>query len=187
MLRPSLLIVAAWGAVSVVAYAWAFARFDVLVMVAWAALALGTWSAMRRAPPGARRAWWVTLLVFPAWEFALKWLISRDVMAYSWWWLNRLEHWGWMTAVLVLLLPTYRGVLRGSVGFALVFVLGLSALIGNANEMFEFAWRLRRGGVDVSVLYRDTMQDLIVNVAGALTAFVIAWRLQRAERRAVSE
>jgi hypothetical protein len=151
-----------------------------VVMVAWSLLALFTFAPMRAAPLPYQRVWWAAFLLFPVWEFGLKFMITRDVIAYSWFWLNRLEHLGWMASLLLLLTPACRRVWALPTPFPLLFVLGLGTLIGNLNEFFEYALRLRWHTAGGSVWYSDTILDMLTNLPGALLAFLIGWQLIRA-------
>ncbi len=83
--------------------------------------------------------------------------MQRDVIAYSWWWLNRLEHFGWWAA--------------------LKFVVSLGCLIGNLNEFWEFGLRQWAGTAARSVLYLATILDMITNLPGALLASLIGSRV----------
>ena len=159
------------------AYRLAFSDFDSLVMLAWALLALCTYRPMRASPLALQRVWWLVLLLYPCWEFGLKWLITRNVIASSWFWLNRLEHLGWMLSLLLLLLPAYRRVWTFGWLLATLFVLGLGAFIGNLNEFWEYAVRLQAGTAGRGVLYGDTILDLLTNVPGAMLACLIGGRL----------
>ena len=175
----SLVAVATCSAVALAAYWLSFSPFNTVVMVAWTLLSLCTLSAMQAAPAPYRRAWWAAFLAFPVWEFGLKYMITRDVIAYSWFWLNRLEHLGWMASSLMLLLPACRQIWELPWPFALLFMLGLGGLIGNLNEFFEYALRLNWNTAGKSVWYSDTILDMLTNVPGALLAFLVGWRLNR--------
>ncbi|GGR04757.1 hypothetical protein [Deinococcus ruber] len=168
-------------------YRLAFHAFDLILVTAWAVLALATFRRMGASPLAVQRLWWSTLVLFPIWEFVIKWMVQHNVIAYSWWWLNRLEHFGWMASLLLVLLPIYQRLFRLGWPAALLFVLGLGSSIGNLNEFWEFGLRLQAGTAGRGVLYLDTILDMLTNVPGALLAFLIGWRVvtgvaqQRAE------
>ncbi|ULH14937.1 hypothetical protein MF271_13290 [Deinococcus sp. KNUC1210] len=160
-------------------YRMAFHAFDLILVAAWAVLALATFRRMGTSSFAVQRMWWTTLLLFPIWEFAIKWMVQHNVIAYSWWWLNRLEHFGWMASLLLLLLPIYQELFRLGWFTALLFVLGLGSIIGNLNEFWEFGLRVQAGTAGRGVLYLDTILDMLTNVPGALLAFLIGWRVVR--------
>ncbi|WP_407571267.1 hypothetical protein [Deinococcus altitudinis] len=166
-------------ALALLAYQLSFPPFHTVVMVAWTLLALCTYASARAAPWPYQRVWWTALVGFPVWEYALKFMIIRDVIPYSWFWLNRLEHLGWMASLLLLLTPACRRIWLLPSPFPLLFVLGLGGLIGNLNEFFEYALRLIWHTAGGSVWYSDTLLDMMTNVPGALLAFLIGWRLNR--------
>jgi hypothetical protein len=179
----SLVAVAAFCVLALATYRLSFSPFNTVVMLAWTVLAVGTLGSMQGADRPYRRAWWAAFLAFPVWEFGLKYLITRDVIAYSWFWLNRLEHLGWMTSSLLLLLPACRRVWGLPWPVAVLFVLGLGGLIGNLNEFFEYGLRLIWNTAGKAVWYSDTILDMLTNVAGALLACLAGWRLDRASTR----
>ncbi|WP_425146813.1 hypothetical protein [Deinococcus sp.] len=64
-LRRSLLALGLILLAASAAYRLAFHAFDLLLVAAWAALALATFPAMRGATDTLQRLWWGTLAFFP--------------------------------------------------------------------------------------------------------------------------
>lgn len=118
-----------------------------------------------------------TVFVFPIIETWLTWMIQKDVIPYSWFWLNRLEHFFSAVGVTILFLPIYINVwLKLEWWQNLVFVLGLICLIGNLNEFFEFFLRVCCKPVKYSRLggyYPDTIYDMGVNLIGGFVGFFL--------------
>jgi len=166
-------------------YAAVLARPDVAIVTAWFLVALTfTWGGfVRQLRPREYRLYVGVTLAFPVVEFALKWLMARDAWRDWWFWLNRIEHWAWMTGTVVLLYPAFRPYFRTlPIGVSLVMVLGLACLVGNLNEFWEYARRVTLLNADRTccpAFYADTLQDMIVNVAGGLTGFLLLRRASR--------
>ncbi|WP_027481973.1 hypothetical protein [Deinococcus pimensis] len=169
-------LVAAYGALAVWLYHGSFPWEDTVVMVVWFAALLLVVASGRAWRLGRAEGalFWGAALLFPAWEFWVRWVLRHDGPPWSWTWLNRPEHLVWMALTVVVLSPLYRASLE-RLGFVarLVFVLGLACLVGNANEFFEYAQRAHAGHAERAPYYPDTIVDMLVNVPGGLLGFAL--------------
>lgn len=118
-----------------------------------------------------------TAFVFPLIETWLTWMIQRNVISYSWFWLNRLEHFFSSVGVVIILLPIYINIWYSLKWWQnLIFILGLICLIGNLNEFFEYFLRVCCKPINYSrlgIYYPDTIYDMSVNLIGGLVGFLI--------------
>lgn len=123
------------------------------------------------------RLYLTTAFVFPVIETWLTWMIQKDIVPNSWFWLNRLEHFFSAIGATIILLPIYVDIWHKLKWWqSLIFVLGLICLIGNLNEFFEFFLRVCCKPIDKKkfiVYYPDTMYDMGVNLIGAYIGFLI--------------
>ncbi|WP_009633646.1 hypothetical protein [Synechocystis sp. PCC 7509] len=123
------------------------------------------------------RLYLTTAFVFPIIETWLTWMIQKDIIPYSWFWLNRLEHFFSALGVVIILLPIYINIWHKLKWWqSLIFVLGLICIIGNLNEFFEFFLRVCCKPIKHSkfaVYYPDTIYDMGVNLMGGLVGFLI--------------
>lgn len=119
----------------------------------------------------------VTAFVFPITETWLTWMIQKNIIPYSWFWLNRLEHFCSAIGVSIILLPIYINIWHSLKWWQnLIFILGLICLIGNLNEFFEFFLRVCCQPINYSkfaLYYSDTIYDMGVNLIGGLVGFLI--------------
>lgn len=118
-----------------------------------------------------------TAFVFPIIETWLTWMIQKNILPYSWFWLNRLEHFFSAVGVTIMLLPIYINIWHKLKWWQnLAFILGLICLIGNLNEFFEFLLRVCCKPIkyrDFAVYYSDTIYDMGVNLLGGLVGFLL--------------
>ena len=118
-----------------------------------------------------------TVFIFPLVETYLTWMIQKNIIPYSWFWLNRLEHFSSAVGVSIILLPIYIDIWHKlKLWQSLVFILGLVCLIGNLNEFFEFFLRVCCKPIKFSrfaVYYSDTIYDMGVNLIGGFVGFLL--------------
>jgi hypothetical protein len=123
-----------------------------------------------------RNAFEYTIYLYPLIETILKFMIVKDIIPYSWFILNRIEHFSWAFVMGILILPLLKNKLKTKdiVLQGLVFI-GLVIIIGNINEFFEYFIRIFIIKPDdyyrISLYYSDTIIDLIVNVFGAIAGY----------------
>ncbi len=122
------------------------------------------------------RLYIVTAFVLPIIETWLTWMIQKNIIPYSWFWLNRLEHFCSAIGVSIILLPIYVNIWHSLKWWQnLIFVLGLICWIGNLNEFFEFSLRCFQpiSNSKFALYYSDTIYDMSVNLIGGLVGFLI--------------
>ncbi|HLP90595.1 MAG TPA: hypothetical protein VK184_18685 [Nostocaceae cyanobacterium] len=125
-----------------------------------------------------------TVLVYPLLGSWIKWMIEKNIIPYSWFWLNRLEHFSWALAVVILLLPLFIDIWKISNWWQnLILILGLVCLLGNINEFLEYFLRANSKTINYQLLaiyYQDTIYDMIMNIIGGFVAFlVLMWQIKR--------
>lgn len=116
--------------------------------------------------------WWFLVLVYPPIEILIKANYVFDFVPYSWFWVNRFEHFLWAFLMCVLIYPALKNQLE-KIPFYLrfIFISSVVVAIGSANEIFEGFIRSYMGINDLlrlSNYYTDTLIDMIVNIVGAL-------------------
>ncbi len=118
-----------------------------------------------------------TAFVFPVIETWLTWMIQKNIIPYSWFWLNRLEHFFLSIGVTIIFLPSYTSIWYDLKWWQnLIFLLGLICLIGNLNEFFEYFLRACCQSINYSkfaVYYPDTIYDMGMNLIGGFVGFLI--------------
>lgn len=123
------------------------------------------------------RLYLLTIFIYPLIETLITWLIKKNIIPYSWHWLNRLEHFGTSVALVIILLPVFTGVWTSLKWWqTLAFIIGLVCLVGNINEFFEYSLRAcckPYSDVKYAVYYWDTIYDMVMNIAGGLVGFII--------------
>lgn len=119
----------------------------------------------------------ITAFVFPIVETGLTWMIQKNIIPNSWFWLNRLEHFCSAISVTIIFLPIYINIWHSLKWWHnLLFLLGLICLIGNLNEFFEYFLRVccePTSDSKLAIYYPDTIYDMGVNLIGGLVGFLI--------------
>ena len=114
---------------------------------------------------------------FPLIETLLNWLIQKSIISYSWFWLNRLEHFFLSIGVVILMLPIHTNIWHSLKWWQnLIFIVGLICLIGNLNEFVEYFIRACCKPINYSnfaIYYSDTIYDMFMNLIGGLVGFFI--------------
>jgi hypothetical protein len=122
-----------------------------------------------------QRVFTIVAIFYPVVETVIKHAINANWIPYSWEWLNRLEHFGFSTALGILLLPlVYKQLAKLDLfGQALLYI-GFIIMLGNLNEFAEYllrvVWNLNS---KFALYYLDTIADLFINVCGGITSFVL--------------
>lgn len=179
--RRDTLVWAAFALAVIAVYAASVSPLGLGLAVAWFAVwgTLRATGVLRRLD--AREAFLVArvAVAFPLVELGIKLMIERNVIPYSWFWLNRLEHWAGMTAALLLLYAPLKPAWTALGDRArLLLALGAASLLGNLNEFWEYG--LRASGGDLKLgQYGDTILDMAVNLLGGLTAWVVLRAIAR--------
>lgn len=130
-----------------------------------------------KLPTNEHKLYLATVFIFPIIETFITWMIHKNIIPNSWFWLNRLEHFGSSIGVTILLLPIYINIWRSLKTWQnLVFILSLICLIGNLNEFFEYYLRVCCNLISDEKFifyYEDTIYDMGVNLIGGLVGFSI--------------
>jgi hypothetical protein len=119
-----------------------------------------------------------TVLIYPVVASAIKWAIVKEIVPYSWFLLNRIEHFIWAVAVAIIFLPTYTNFWKKLRWWqSLTYIIGLVCLLGNLNEFFEYLIRLKMFGIAGiernTAYYWDTIYDQAINLIGGLVGFIL--------------
>lgn len=125
-----------------------------------------------------------TIYLYPFLETVLKYMITEDVIPYSWSLLNRIEHFSWSFATGILIYPLLKPVLHKlSLLPALLYFVGIITMIGNCNEFFEFLVRYIENHLSdparQAIYYWDTIFDLGINILGAAASFSLLQRFRK--------
>jgi hypothetical protein len=113
--------------------------------------------------------------LYPLLETCIKIMINENVIPYSWFWLNRLEHGLFSFCLTILVLPLFWKEHQSfSVWKQGCMVVGIVIIIGNLNEFLEYLVRIVSGLTTsdrFAVYYWDTIYDLMLNLMGSVIAF----------------
>ncbi|HLO87656.1 MAG TPA: hypothetical protein VK203_21990 [Nostocaceae cyanobacterium] len=127
------------------------------------------------------RIYLITALLYPLLESWIKWMIEKNIIPYSWFWLNRLEHFSWALATVILFLPIFRDIWKNLTWWQnLIFILGFISFLGNLNEFLEYYLRAQSPNINYrmfTLYYQDTVYDMIMNIFGGIVGFlVLKWQ-----------
>ncbi|HEY9703034.1 MAG TPA: hypothetical protein V6C58_11335 [Allocoleopsis sp.] len=124
-----------------------------------------------------------TILAYPIMASLIKWMIAKNIIPNSWWWLNRFEHGIWALAMVIFCLPLYTNFWRLLNWWqSLLFILGLVCLLGNLNEFAEFFTRMPPPKIKINdkifaIYYIDTIYDMMMNILGGFIGFaILRWK-----------
>lgn len=124
-----------------------------------------------------RRIYLFTAWLYPLVETGIKWMMVKNVVLYSSSLLNRVEHLSWAVAVVIIFLPTYTDIWKSLKGWQnMIFVIGLTNMIGNLNEFFEYLIRVAANLTEnryFAAFYGDTIYDMMMNMIGGLVGFLV--------------
>lgn len=124
-------------------------------------------------PAKLAQAFFITAIIYPALELLIKFAIIYNFIPYSWIILNRIEHSLFGFAMFFLLLPITYKLAKKEIFLAAFVSFLLVNLIGNLNEIFEFAlrsyWAMQSR---FASYYSDTVIDIIMNALGSGLAFL---------------
>lgn len=124
-----------------------------------------------------RRIYLITVLLYPIVESWIKWMIEKNVIPYSWFWLNRLEHLCWAFAVVIIFLPIFTDIWKTLNWWQnLILLIGFTCFIGNLNEFLEYLLRSRSSSINYRIFaayYWDTIYDMMMNIIGGFVGFIV--------------
>lgn len=118
-----------------------------------------------------------TALLYPLLETLVKWMIVKDIIPNSWFLLNRIEHFSWAVAIVIIFLPILTDMYKSlTLWQNLIVTLGFICLVGNLNEFLEYLIRLQLNLTNTNrfaAYYPDTIYDMMMNITGGFTGFLI--------------
>ncbi len=106
---------------------------------------------------------------YPLMEILVKIFIIFNIIPYSWFWLNRVEHFIFSMFMTLLLYPFFaRFVPRIKLWPVLLMISSIVLLMGTVNEIFEYMLRvlLHFQSAQSAIFYGDTILDLATNIVG---------------------
>ena len=108
---------------------------------------------------------------------------AYDVLAFSWSYLNILEHAMFAFAMVLLLSAVLAQHIRDLPMVALSAVFGSVSVVGVINELVEYMIRGIAGASQfaTNVYYTDTVKDLSINLVGAAIGVAVVWLVSREE------
>lgn len=121
--------------------------------------------------------------LYPLLGTLIKVMIVENIIPDSWFWLNRLEHYIWAVAIGILFFPLLKdSFAKLHLMSKFILFVGLVVILGNLNEFMEYGLRIYMNLTTqylFSEYYKDTIIDLVTNVLGAVTGFVIVYVANR--------
>ncbi len=159
---------------------WLFYNWTALLIIWFSLILFSKWyKKYREIPSGLKSLYQFNIYLYPIVATAIKYAIEANLIPYSWFWLNRLEHGFWSFCVIILLLPLTIETLKQSKFLFFILNLGLIAILGNLIEILEYFIRVLVNLNDyyiLSVIYQDTVLDMITNfIGGAIGIFIIVY------------
>jgi hypothetical protein len=106
---------------------------------------------------------------YPLLEIIVKIFIIFSIIPYSWFWLNRVEHFIFSMFMTLLLFPFFaRFVAKIKLWPVLLMIASIVLLMGTVNEIFEYVLRvvLHFQSAQSAIFYGDTILDLATNIVG---------------------
>jgi hypothetical protein len=129
-----------------------------------------------------RKLYKITIILYPLFETIIKYFLLHDIIAQSWFWINRFEHFLSAIAIEILLYPLLKPTLKKlSLIESLIFSICTITFVGNLNEFLEYFIRHILGTYRLNFFYWDTIYDMAMNILGATCGFLIlpGWKNKR--------
>jgi hypothetical protein len=121
--------------------------------------------------------YYIAILIYPIIFSFTHWMIYKNVIPYSWFWLNRLEHISASFGVAIISLPLFIDISRKCNWWQeLLLIIGLVSFVGNLNEFVEYYIRSSSALIDTRILaiaYTDTIYDMTMNIIGGLMGWLV--------------
>jgi hypothetical protein len=121
--------------------------------------------------------YYIAILIYPIIFSFTHWMIEKNVIPYSWFWLNRLEHISASFGVAIISLPLLIDIWKKCNWWQeLLLIIGLVSLVGNLNEFVEYYIRSASALIDTRILaiaYTDTIYDMAMNIIGGLMGWLV--------------
>ena len=103
-------------------------------------------------------------------------MIEKNIISYSWFWLNRLEQFCWAMALVIIFQPIFTNVWKELKWWHnLIFIVSFICLLGNLNEFLEYFLHLQgkqKTQLQLAFYYSDTIYDMMMNVVGGFGGFI---------------
>jgi hypothetical protein len=117
----------------------------------------------------------MTVFAYPLLESIIKFFIIRNIIPYSWNFLNRIEHFLSAIGIGILFYPIFKPTLDKLGRFeSFLFLVFTIVFIGNLNEFFEYVLRIQMDlHYKFSIYYWDTIYDMFINIIGAIFGSLI--------------
>lgn len=170
---------------------WAYLYFVALVLfslfiftnwtfmlVVWIGLIVVFYQKALLLPNGLKKLFQIVTFGYPLIASIIKFMIEKDVIKYSWFWLNRFEHFFWAFSMTIILLPLAHQFSKTIDKKWLLLVQGCIAItLGNIIEVIEFCLRSNLTDTRFGLYYSDTMFDILMNFLGVIIAILISYKL----------
>lgn len=168
---------------------WAYLYFVALVifslfiftnwtfmLAVWIGLIVIFYKKAQALPVGLKRLFQIVTFGYPLIASIIKFMIEKDVIKYSWFWLNRFEHFFWAFSMTVILLPLAYQFQKTIDRKWLLLVQGCIAItLGNVIEVIEFSLRRNLADTRLGLYYSDTMFDILMNFLGVMIAILVCY------------
>ncbi len=153
------------------------------MLIVWIGLIVFFYKKALVLPNGLKKLFQIVTFGYPLVASIIKFMIEKDVIKYSWFWLNRFEHFFWAFSMTIILLPLAHQFSKTIDKKWLLLVQGCIAItLGNLIEVIEFCLRSNLTDTKFGLYYSDTMFDILMNFLGVIIAIVICLFLQRTKR-----
>lgn len=130
-----------------------------------------------------------SLYIYPLIGTLIKLYIFLDIIPYTYFWVNRIEHSLWAFALVILYLPFWKklSTFTTSLGM-IILIVGFVSLLGNMVEFVEYLVRLLSNlSYKYSLYYPDTIYDMFSNIAGAgIGALLILKVFKTSQKRSLN-
>lgn len=146
------------------------------MLIVWIGLVVLLQKKARLLPSGLNKLFHIVTYAYPLIASVIKYMIENNVIAYSWFWLNRFEHFFWAFSMSIILLPLVYQYQKLIAKKWLLLVLGcVTITLGNVIEIIEFSLRQNLTDTRLGLYYADTMLDILMNFTGVIMAITISY------------
>jgi len=156
------------------------------MIVIWISIfLLAKWQELdKRLSSSERKIYLLIVISYPFLETIIKYFLINNLIEKSWFWINRIEHFLSALAIEMLFYPFLKPTINKlNTKEAFIFIVCVIAFIGSLNEFLEYFIRYLLGTYQVSHFYWDTIYDMVMNIFGAVTGFLILNRSKGANMR----
>ncbi len=148
------------------------------MLIVWIGLVVLLQKKAKLLPSALYKLFHIVTFAYPLMASVIKYMIENNVIAYSWFWLNRFEHFFWAFSMTIILLPLVYQYQKVIAKKWLLFVLGcVTITLGNVIEIIEFSLRQNLTDTRLGLYYADTMLDILMNFTGVIVALIVGFLL----------